>query len=462
MKQLLSLLLLCFSCLWLTPTQASHLRGGYITYTTDAQNPRSYNFEMVVFRDITGVGAEPSVTIFTGLDNVIVTKTSEIDLGDNISRLTYVWNSTYPADGTYTVSWVGINRNNNILNVAQPSEQHSFLLQTTFTVSSLNPDRHGINYLNPSTTDAYAGTPLKFNLQAYDADGDSLVYSLTSPYRMSANNTPQPVPGYTIPEGLSVNQFGEINWPEPTTKGEFIFAVEVKAYRDKRLVHTSINDLQVLVRDAEAAPEFSLTNQNQLNISSGGYILAKPDIPLKLSFFVKNPSDKTLEVLQPVSELQEPHLNTQNTIQIAHRDSAGGIVKEILFTPTTSLKRSVPFALGIRGQVKTQDNGRNLYKREFVYLLVGDQLSNSLPDLLPELAHLLYPNPAGTHFIVEAPAASSAIFRLYALDGRLVKEQVLQPGKNRVVRPSGINTGLYTYQISSHGYRSRTGKLLLE
>ncbi|TXK51564.1 T9SS type A sorting domain-containing protein [Pontibacter qinzhouensis] len=462
MKQLLSLrllLLLCFCGLWFAPAQATHLRGGYITYTTDSQNPRQYLFRMVIFRDVSGVQIGDKVSIFDGLQQVEVSKQEDTDLGDNISRTSYTWSTSYPADGTYTVTWTGINRNSSIINVAQPSDQHSLLLRTTVTVSALNPDRHGISFLNPSSSEAYVGTPFKYNLQAYDADGDSLVYTLTSPYRMGTTGTGQAVPGYTLPSGISVNQFGEINWPNPSTRGEYAFAVEVKAYRNRRLVSTSINDLQVLVRNAAEAPDFTLTNQNRLITATGLYILAKPESPLKLSFFVRNPTQQTLQVLNPVTELQEPHLVNQSSLQVIERDSADGIVKEIIFTPDNSLRRGWPYALSIRGELSSSGNTTTAYKREFVYLLIADQLSTSLPDLLPELAHLLYPNPAGRHFMIEAPAAAGAVFRLYALDGRLVQEQLLQPGKNKVLRKSDLSTGLYTYSISSEGYRSRTGKL---
>ncbi|WP_187261021.1 T9SS type A sorting domain-containing protein [Pontibacter beigongshangensis] len=458
------LLTICFSCFFLLPTEATHLRGGYITYTMSDQNPRSFHFEMVIFRDVHGVGTESEPTVNTGLgsETVLAAPVSRTLIGDQTEKIIYSWTYTYPADGTYTVSWSGINRNNNIINVAQPSEQHSMVLQTTLTVSSLNPDRNGIKYLTPSSTDAYVGVPFKYNLQAFDADGDSLTYTLVSPYRLSSTGSIIPLPGYSIPQGLAINPFGEISWPEPTQKGEYTLAVQVKAYRNERLVSSSINDLQILVREVPESPEITLTNSNGLIVSSAGYILARPGLPLKLSLFVRNPSEKVLQVLASVTELQEPHLADQSSLQVTERDSAGGIVKEIIFTPDNSLRRGWPYALSLRGELQTLENGVTAYKREFVYLLVADQLSNSLPDLLPELAHLLYPNPAGSHFMLEAPAASGAVFRLYALDGRLVQELALQPGRNRVARPSGLSTGLYIYSISSEGYRSRTGKLLLE
>ena len=191
------------SCLYSFNTYATHYKTGYITYTRDQAenpNPRKIHYEFILFTNDDSDVEDPQVIINMGDGNSITVQRqgSEIPIGNRISKAIYKWEYTFGADGTYTVSWLGINRNNYILNIAQPSQDIAMYISSKIKLNSLSDVNSSPHFLAPMPIFAKIGKRLEYNLLAHDADGDSIAYRLITPLTRTGG-LPESVPGYTLP-----------------------------------------------------------------------------------------------------------------------------------------------------------------------------------------------------------------------------------------------------------------------
>ncbi|TXK44481.1 hypothetical protein FVR03_13760, partial [Pontibacter qinzhouensis] len=245
---LLGLILLLFST---SAAQATHIRAGDITAkrdTTPNPNPRRFFFTMVIYRDTSPGSAEmeSEPEIFDGLVFRKVRVASVVPIGNDTEKHTFRWETTFPADGTYTASWTGINRNNNILNLSAPSDQHSFYIQTTININSLR----GFNSTPVLTVDpidlGMVGRKFVHNPGAFDADGDSLAFKFVTPRRRDPMGNIITVPGFQMPHllfgcqnslGTGPATFtldpltGQLEWDAPCRRGEYNIAFVVEEWR---------------------------------------------------------------------------------------------------------------------------------------------------------------------------------------------------------------------------------------
>lgn len=175
---------------------------------------------------------------------------------------TYIADHKYAVIGHFTISMTDPNRNGGILNVNPPSSDNvPFHLETTVTL--FNPQFAGFNnspvLLQPPIDIACINRVFTHNPNAYDADGDSLVYELIVPLQ-SINTT---VPNYSFPNqispgppnNISLNpRTGDFVWNSPQRAGEYNIAMYIIEYRDGRAIDTLIRDMQILVEDCENLP----------------------------------------------------------------------------------------------------------------------------------------------------------------------------------------------------------------
>ncbi|MFD2068212.1 gliding motility-associated C-terminal domain-containing protein, partial [Pontibacter silvestris] len=188
----------------LTEAQATHIRAGDITAkrdTTPNPNPRRFFFTMTIYRDTSSDVRDDVVNIDPGTGGALieVPVASIVDIGNQTERWLYTWEYTYPADGTYTTSWIGVNRNPGILNITPPTDLVTFYISTTININALR----GFNstpVLTVAPIDVAAvGRVFVHNPGAYDADGDSLAFKLRVPQRQGGNGQITDVPGYSLP-----------------------------------------------------------------------------------------------------------------------------------------------------------------------------------------------------------------------------------------------------------------------
>ncbi|MBD2715400.1 gliding motility-associated C-terminal domain-containing protein [Microvirga sp. STR05] len=294
------LLLLAVLLSWASQVQATHLRAGDIQAKIDTtvgpgNNPRRVFFKMVLYQKtpVGGIPDEASVTIFFGDCGPpqVFSRASAVAVNSETQRNVYFFEHTYSAPSTYTVHYIGENRNAGVLNMSSSISQ-SFYISTTFTIDpGLGQNRSPI-LTKPSIDNAAVGQVFLHNPSAYDPDGDSLVFKLRPSMQVVGGITgPQPpcfvvdstrVTGYVLPNrlvgannGVQVaytdpsgdspngipgnasifqqnRRTGTIIWNSPGTVGEYNVAFVVQEWRrtafGRRLIGEVIRDMQINVK----------------------------------------------------------------------------------------------------------------------------------------------------------------------------------------------------------------------
>ncbi|MDX5417619.1 MAG: T9SS type A sorting domain-containing protein [Hymenobacteraceae bacterium] len=322
-----------FALFTTSSAEGTHLRGGYIYYTLDENNPRKAYFTMKIYNKESSPAEDPVVSVAMGDGVQVTVKRSEVVVvKPDVLLSLYKWEHTFGANGTYTVSWLGVNRNNQILNLAAPSDQYNLIITTTVTINPLNPNRHGVDIKTTLPVIAHPDVPLRFNLVAYDLDGDSLGYELVNPLHRNAEGQIVPVPGYKVPNGFGINRFGELYWENAsTTMGAYTFAVQITQYRKGQAVGSTLFDMEFLVfMDSPSLdfPKAKLENMEELTFLKDGRLLVKPGEQVTLRFFFPQVAS-----ISWVSELQELGLN-----DVTFR-SINSFEHEFTFTAPTALSR---------------------------------------------------------------------------------------------------------------------------
>ncbi|RDV15796.1 gliding motility-associated C-terminal domain-containing protein [Pontibacter diazotrophicus] len=266
-----------------TEAQATHIRAGDITAkrdTTPNPNPRRFFFTMTIYRDTGSTERNLTVDIDTGEGMLEVDVASVTDIGNETEQWVYTWEHTYGSDGTFVISWNGINRNNFILNMAAPSQQHSFYIETVININALR----GFNSTPALTVApidvALVGRRFVHNPGAYDADGDSLSFKLIVPRHRDVNGNISPVPAYSLPHltficetgdacdtgggsgpaTLSLDPLtGQMTWDAPCRQGEYNVAFVVEEWRISPnggavKLGEVVRDMQILVEEALNCP----------------------------------------------------------------------------------------------------------------------------------------------------------------------------------------------------------------
>ena len=267
--------------------QATHLRAADIQARTDPANARHVFFTLVLYTSADqGSADEPGVTIYfgdntcTGDNDVPRTPNSRVLVSPDTYRNLYEFDHTYNSAGVYKVSYLSFNRVASVINM-QNSVNTPFYVSTTITIDPFLQNTAPVLQA-PAIDKAAVRQVFLHNPAAYDADGDSLVFSLRpsqqSPKPSSCNPAPVPVSGFRYPADPSLGgspvqvayigppvgidgnaaifqqdaQTGQIVWNAPAVAGIYNIAFSVQEYRrlpgtKARLIGEVVRDMQITV-----------------------------------------------------------------------------------------------------------------------------------------------------------------------------------------------------------------------
>lgn len=279
------------------PLKANHLTGGEMFYECIGTGPNGnplVKVTLVVFRDNLSMGAafdNPAYLSVFNLDaqtlrqNISATRTtfSTVPVNDlgpcarnippvDIQKATYVFNvELAPNTKGYQITHQRCCRNDRISNLNFPADQGS-----TFTINipaaALTTCNASPIFKNNPPILICANTPFKFDFSVNDRDGDSVSYSLCSPFQGADQDDPAPefpdrppyVPvvyrnGYsaTQPLGASANltmnpRTGELNMI-PDKLGIFTVGICVNEYKNGVLIGSILRDIQFNITDCVIA-----------------------------------------------------------------------------------------------------------------------------------------------------------------------------------------------------------------
>ena len=216
-------------------------------------------------------------------------------LPNDIKLNFYTADHLYPGPGHYAMGMLDRNRNEGIINVNPPnSEQIEFFLSTTVTFrgGQFSDINNSPILLQPPIDIGCVGQRFIHNPNAFDVDGDSLVYEAITPQRDLGVDVPQ----YFFPNSIggggannnySVNPItGDIVWDSPQQAGEYNIAIYIIEFRGGVPRDTMIRDMQILILECENMPP-EIESIDEICVIAGDVInldviATDPDIPVQM------------------------------------------------------------------------------------------------------------------------------------------------------------------------------------
>lgn len=184
-------------------------------------------------------------------------------LGDNIKVNIYIATHTYSGRGQYIIGMQDPNRVDNIRNINNGgSTEVRFYIRTVFTF--LDANFQGPNstpeLLQPPIDNGCVGQRFTHNPNAFDPDGDSLVYRLGTPLQAEGI----PVPNYQSPSEFggvggasffTINEItGTLTWDSPRREGDYNAVILIISYRNGQPIDTTTRDMQISIETCDNIP----------------------------------------------------------------------------------------------------------------------------------------------------------------------------------------------------------------
>jgi gliding motility-associated-like protein len=326
--------------LFFVKSYATHIVGGQLFITENANNYYNYRIGLTMYFDALNgnPGAEDSfvnIYVFRKRDNAALgyVQASKVERKSvsytnpecGIANLqTYqisyatdarLENSVFDDPQGYYMVWDRCCRNGTITNIKNPGDAGSlFYLEFPPIVKS------GVSFKNsspvfPAIQGDYAcvNSPFFFNFGGTDADGDSLSYSLATPLQgYSDRNTPSAIgrgssnyptltwiDGITVanmipgPKPLTVDKQTGMLSVTPGTTGLYVFAVRVDEFRKGVKIGTLTRDFQLKVVDCPKMepPKLLFKPLGKNTFYTGNEIITiKKDDPKCFEVMVTDPS----------------------------------------------------------------------------------------------------------------------------------------------------------------------------
>lgn len=240
---------------------ATHNRAGEITYKWVGVNAADLTYEITIIT-YTRTSSYPNVdrpqldSVHLGDGSVVSfqrTTSAPVSLGNDISYNEYKYVHTYSGNGVFRIYFVDPNRNEGVVNIPN-SVDVPFAVESELVI---NP------YLGPNSSPVLTYPPIDkgcvgrvfiHNPNAYDAEGDSLVYLM----EVCNGDGNLPIPGYTFPTtsstfGIDLHT-GDLIWDSPIDTGEYNVAFIVKQYKQGQYAGFVRRDMQILISNCTNNP----------------------------------------------------------------------------------------------------------------------------------------------------------------------------------------------------------------
>ncbi|MCH7536020.1 MAG: gliding motility-associated C-terminal domain-containing protein, partial [Bacteroidetes bacterium] len=247
--------IICLLFLGINYSYGTHNRAGEITYTAISQ--LEYEVVIVIYaRSNDSTTADrPQLEIEWGDGGkTTLERNSEVMVEVDVKRSIYIGTHFYPGPGTYTMSVLDPNRNEDVINIPN-SVNIPFYIESTVKIHSFLGVNNSPQLLNPPLDHAVKGQLFVHNTGAFDVDGDSLSFKLIPCKGVFGQN----IPGYTFPSAhpyspnnnISINAVtGDLVWDAPQVSGEYNVAILIEEWRHGILVGYVIRDMQIFVEES--------------------------------------------------------------------------------------------------------------------------------------------------------------------------------------------------------------------
>ena len=225
---------------------ATHNRAGEITFTH--VSGLTYEVTVVTYVKESSTAERPNLGIFWGDGTAqdSIERVSQISLGNDIEKNTYIARHTYPgaSPSPYVIRVEDPNRNAGSMNIPN-SINIIFYLQTELYINPFLGTNNSPVLLNPPIDNACVGFTYVHNPGAIDPDGDSLYYSLSPSFRENG----AAIPNYQFPQAssfITIDNFtGDLIWDAPIAVGEYNVAILIEEFRNGNKIGSILRDMQI-------------------------------------------------------------------------------------------------------------------------------------------------------------------------------------------------------------------------
>ncbi|MCB0429307.1 MAG: T9SS type A sorting domain-containing protein [Flavobacteriales bacterium] len=448
---------------------ATHNKGGEISYKH--LSGRTYEVEVVTFTHTLSQADRDSLYIEVAEDTSLnkwakringpdTDPANGIPDGESIGcsqtkKNIYLFQCTFPHDGTYHISMVDPNRNAGIVNIPV-SVDVPFCIDAEIHVNSSQPNSSP-RFLSDPIYFAELNIPCTLNATAFDDEGDSLVFALDTCLELFGS----PVSGYTIPAGVSQNPInGEFVWNLPTLKGEYAFRVKISEWRDGVFLGYTSRDFNVNVQESYFSDFVFDSLATWPKNSNGDYeIHVAPNNPVQLPISYENKSVWVPDILGIGDVFSMP-----NAAQLNLTTTTTSVSGLFTWTPGTNDFRSQPYVVTFRGASVYSNNSQCLYHD--LTLMIYVDIPAGINDAgTSDNTMQLFPNPFSYHTTLKLNERLVALKPvLYVRDalGRIVHRQEIHSTET-VIAPKGVGPGIYYYAITTADPNvQKTGKVVIQ
>ena len=176
-------------------------------------------------------------------------------VGLNIKRNLYTGIHTFVGASTYKIWLEDPNRNLGIQNIPN-SVDVPLYIETELIINPFIGANSSPLLLLPPIDQGCVGQPFIHNPGAYDPDGDSLSFQLTTCRGAGGDY----IPGFTQPGANDGSTFkinpitGEIRWDKPIRQGEYNIAFLIEEWRNKKKIGYITRDMQITIVTCDNHP----------------------------------------------------------------------------------------------------------------------------------------------------------------------------------------------------------------
>ncbi len=476
MKKLFTLLLLVTAGL---SASASHLMGGQIHARQIPGTALTYEVTIRLFRDVLGINmSAPQLRVYSGnstqyTSSMTTLAGSGIVNGFQYPTEWYVYKDTitFAAPGQYRLAYNECCRNAAIVNAGN---SQTMFLETKLTVFPNGTFNSSPEFL----LDPVGFVPLNqqwlSNPLAFDADGDSLVFRIDTPFaNLNANVTNYVFPASAAGGLLNVNSFtGEIRWT-PSTVGNYIFSYVVDEYRNGQLIGSVVRDYQYVVMMSSNTPPVPLATSVNGPVISTVNGVTTANFPAGQAgsitlTYTDNNNDSL--VMQAFGRHFLPGSSLPANFNFVQLDAQPGVsttrfVRGTLNWTPSAIANDPANDWTCVFRVSDVTNGIRFFRDETMLIRATTTTSVNNPSLSPLS---LYPNPASSgnwNMGFSLNEQANIRVRIADLQGRLLHNDYYgnyPVGQHLIVRQDALPQGLYLVELEANGQVIAKEKLLIK
>ncbi len=445
MKKIYALL---FALSMMASAHASHLMGGEILARSIGNN--SYEVLLVIYRDTLGIPVAQTATldVYDSQGNIAFSQTMNLDTvysgtllptsAYGVEIYGYFDTLTFPGPDTYSLTWSTCCRNAAILNLSQPGSE-SMWLKTELMVDTSNNSTPV--FLTTPVLVVPADTVWTHNPLPFDADGDSLVWSLDTPMNMNG----QACAGYTLPPSDSAGPFsmdpitGTISW-DPAALGNYVTSILVEEYRNGVKIGEIRRDLQFIV--VPDSSSLRIANIAQIPTDQNGHyrLDMTTDAPMSFDLVASSDVNTEMDAYGAIFEFDSNPAVFSKT----YTDLGKTVTGNISWVPTADQASDEPYIVVYRVNDKTFS-----FDLSILYHVHERGVGMEETKMDPVK---IFPNPSTEGIYLELPEGQTLV-NIYSLDGKLMKSTQLNSQVGPRYLQHDLPSGTYVVEFNQ-GFRS--------